>query len=105
NGERISIQPLTSEVISTLRFRRRQWPQRRRSGATVLIVKGAFVYFFSFGPPVVARASAAAAWHGAWSATYACTPSGRLFCRAPRRGAARQTLCSAGWSASPPACP
>jgi hypothetical protein len=32
-------------------------PERGTSGATVLIVKGAFVYFFSFGPPGVARAS------------------------------------------------
>ena len=47
---------------TTLRFRRGEQPQRRRSGATVLIVKGAFVYFFSSGPPGVARASDALAW-------------------------------------------
>src|SRR5881409_3770144 len=31
----------------TLRFRRRQWPERRRSGATVLVVKGALYIFLA----------------------------------------------------------
>ena len=39
----------------------RQQPERGTSGATVLIVKGALVSFFSFGPPGVARASDASA--------------------------------------------
>src|SRR5262249_8018280 len=46
----------------TLALTCRRKPQRRRSGATVLIVKGAFVYFFSSAPPGVARASDASAW-------------------------------------------
>jgi hypothetical protein len=32
------------------------------SGATVLVVKGAFI-FFSFGPPEPSRRSDASAWH------------------------------------------
>jgi len=70
----VCIGPWTAEDLHLLRFAalsaaprtpavsRRQWPERRRSGATVLVVKGAFVYFVSSAPPEVAKASDASAW-------------------------------------------
>src|SRR5207244_3588243 len=38
---------LTRQSSRTLRFRRRQWPKRGTSGATVLIVKGALYIFLA----------------------------------------------------------